>query len=135
MKPGIRDVLIDMRGAGEQIRRSVMSWTGVEAVAHRFGGTEYRYGRKEMGHVHGDRLADLPLPRRLHDEVIADGRAKPHHVLPDTGWVSCWIERPEDVTTVIELLRLQYERYRAAAAKSDSARGSAVRTDHQTSGR
>jgi hypothetical protein len=114
MKPGIRGVLNNVHGAGEQIRKSVMSWTGVEALPHRFGGTEYRYGRKEMGHVHGDRLADLPLPRRLHDEVIADGRAKPHHVLPDTGWVSCWIERPEDVTTVIELLRLQYERYLAA---------------------
>jgi len=34
----------------------------------------------------GDRLADLPLPpRRIHDEVIAAGRAHPHHVLPDTA--------------------------------------------------
>jgi Family of unknown function (DUF5519) len=119
MKRGIRRDLIDNGAARNQIDRSVMSWAGVEAVPHRFGGTEYRYGRKEMGHVHGDRLADLPLPRGLHDEVIADGRAQPHHVLPDTGWVSCWIERPEDVTTVIELLRVQYERYRAAAVRSD----------------
>jgi len=54
-----------------------MSWPGVEAVPHRFGGTEYRYGRKEMGYVHGDRLADLPLPRRLRDEVIGAGPAQP----------------------------------------------------------
>jgi hypothetical protein len=128
MKPGVRQDLIDGGTAGEEIKRSVMSWPGVEAVPHRFGGTEYRFGRKEMGHVHGDRLADLPLPRRLHDEVIADGRAQPHHVLPDTGWVSCWIERPEDVTTVIDLLRLQYERYRAAAVRSDSATGSVERS-------
>jgi hypothetical protein len=46
-----------MRRAGEQIRAAVTSWPGVEAVPHRFGGTEYRCGRKEMGHVHGDRLA------------------------------------------------------------------------------
>jgi hypothetical protein len=128
MKPGVRQDLIDGGTAGEEIKRSVMSWPGVEAVPHRFGGTEYRFGRKEMGHVHGDRLADLPLPRRLHDEVIADGRAQPHHVLPDTGWVSCWIERPEDVTTVIDLLRLQYERYRAAAVRSDSGTGSVERS-------
>jgi luciferase-like monooxygenase len=75
-----------MRGAGERIKEAVMSWSGVEAVPHRFGGTEYGYGRKEMGHVHGDRLADLPLPRKVHDEVIEDGRAQLHHVLPDTGW-------------------------------------------------
>ncbi len=65
------------------------------------------------GHVHGDRLADLPLPRKLHDEVIADGRAQPHHVLPDTGWVSCWMDGLDDAASVIELFRLQYERYSA----------------------
>jgi len=100
-----------VRGAGELIRDSVTSWPGVEARPHRFGGIEYRYGRKEMGHVHRDRLADLPLPRKLHDEVIAAGRARPHHVLPDTGWVSCWMESAEGASAVIELFRLQYERY------------------------
>ena len=104
-----------MHGAGDLIRESVTSWPGVHGLPHRFGGTEYRYGRKEMGHVHGDRLADLPLPRKLHGEVIAAGRAKPHHVLPNTGWVSCWIETPEDAVDVIELFRLQYERYSKSA--------------------
>jgi hypothetical protein len=100
-----------MNGAGEVIRQELTTWPGVEAVPHRFGGTEYRYGRKEMGHVHGDRLADLPLPRKLHDQVITDGRASAHHVLPDTGWVSCWMHGPEDAAGVIELFRIQYERY------------------------
>ena len=49
-----------MKGAGELIKEAVLAWPGVEAVPHRFGGIEYRLGRKEMGHVHGDRLADLP---------------------------------------------------------------------------
>ena len=97
--------------AGELIRRAVMSWPGVTELPHRFGGIEYRYGKKEMGHVHGDRLADLPVPRRLHDELIAAGRAQPHHVLPETGWISVWIEGPDDVAGVIEIFRLQYERY------------------------
>ena len=103
-----------MRGAGEEIRSRVTSWPGVEAFPHRFGGVEYRYGRKEMGHVHGDRLADLPLPRKLHDELIAGGRAQPHHVLPATGWVSCWIDSPGDVEKVVALFRLQYERFAVA---------------------
>ena len=105
-----------MKTASALIRESVGSWPGVSAVPHRFGGTEYMYGKKEMGHVHGDRLADLPLPRKIHDEVVASGRAQPHHVLPDTGWVSCWMEDPDDVENVIALLRLQYERYRAAGS-------------------
>ena len=110
-----------MKGAGFLIREAVTAWPGVEAVPHQFGGTEYRFGRKEMGHVHGDRLADLPLPRKLHDEVIAAGRAQPHHVLPETGWVSCWMAGPEDAAGVIELFKLQYDRY-AAAAEANSTR-------------
>jgi hypothetical protein len=43
--------------------------------------------------------------------VIADGRAQPHHVLPNTGWVSCWMDGPDDAASVIELFRLQYQRY------------------------
>lgn len=106
-----------MKRAGELIRETVGSWPGVEAVPHRFGGTEYRYGRKEMGHVHGDRLADMPLPRRLHDQVIADGRAEPHHVLPNTGWVSVWMNGPDDAARVIELFKIQYDRYSAKASE------------------
>lgn len=102
-----------MTGAGTLIRQAVGSWPGVEAVPHRFGGVEYRYGRKEIGHVHRDRLADLPFPKRIRDELIAAGRAEAHHVLPDTGWVSVWMSGPEDAARVIELFRETYDRYRA----------------------
>jgi hypothetical protein len=107
-----------VKTASEQIREAVTSWPGVSSVPHRFGGTEYLYSKKEMGHVHGDRLADLPMPRRLHDELIASGRAQPHHILPETGWISVWIESPDDVAGVIDLFRLQYERYAKAPAPS-----------------
>ena len=100
-----------MKRAGDLIKDAVGAWPGVTAQPHRFGGIEYRYGKKEMGHVHGDRLADLPVPRRLHDELIAAGRAEPHHVLPETGWISVWIRGPEDVAGVIEIFRLEYDRY------------------------
>jgi hypothetical protein len=110
-----------MKGAGDLIREAVTSWPGVEAVPHRFGGLEYRFGRKEMGHVHGDRLADLPLPRKLHDEVIAAGRAQPHHILPETGWVSCWMVGPQDAAGVIELFRIQYDRYATTASGKSAA--------------
>jgi len=107
-----------VKTASEQIRETVGSWPGVTTKPHRFGGTEYLYGKKEMGHVHGDRLADLPLPRRLHDELIASGRAQPHHILPETGWISVWIDGPRDVSGVIELFRMQYDRYSRTPAPS-----------------
>src|SRR5947208_16838606 len=100
-----------MKTASELIREAVGSWPGVTTVPHRFGGTEYLFGKKEMGHVHGDRLVDMPLPRRLRDEMRASGRAQPHHVLPESGRASVWIDEAHDVAGLIELRRRQYDRY------------------------
>jgi hypothetical protein len=102
-------------GAGAAIARELMRWPGVTAAPHRFGGVEFRFGRKELGHVHGDRLADLPFTVRIRRELVASGRAVPHHVLPESGWVSRWIDGSGDVAAVLELFRLQYERMSGSA--------------------
>ena len=104
-------------GVGERIRAEVESWDGVTSHPHRFGGVEFRVGRRELGHLHGDRLADLPFPKRVAEELIADGRARPHHVLPDSGWVSRPIGGDEDVDAVVQLFRLSYDRAVAAAGR------------------
>jgi len=95
--------------AQDVLERELLTWEGVESRAHRFGGREYRLGRREIGHVHGDELIDIPLPRRKRDEVVAAGRADPHHVLPNSGWISVRLRKPEDLKNGIELLRLSYE--------------------------
>src|SRR5918999_774992 len=101
-------------GAGSRIADEVSGWEGVTTHPHRFGGVELRLGKRELGHLHGDRLADIPFPTRVRDELVAAGRAHPHHVLPDSGWISRWIERDEDADEVVELFRLSYERALAA---------------------
>ena len=98
-------------GIHESIVTEVASWPGVTARPHSLGGTEFRVGRVEIGHLHGDRVADLPFPRSIRDELVAAGSAKPHHVLPDSGWVSRWIEGPDEVVEVVALFRKNYERY------------------------
>lgn len=103
-----------MEDIGARIEREVSSWAGVTVEPHRFGGIEFRLGRRELGHLHGDRLADLPFTRKLRDMLVETGRALPHHVLPDTGWVSKPITGDEDADEVVELFRLSYERARIA---------------------
>ena len=98
-----------VRGARETIHAAVMSWPGVNSEPHRFGGTEYRIGRREIGHVHGDYLVDIPFPTKVRNELVEAGRAAPHHVLPDSGWVSFYINDPPDVERALELLRLSFE--------------------------
>jgi len=93
----------------QAIDRQVMTWPGVSKGPHRFGGTEYRLGRREIGHIHGESLVDVPLPRRLRDELIRQGRARPHHVLPDSGWVSVPMRSLEDVPETLSILRHSYD--------------------------
>jgi Family of unknown function (DUF5519) len=102
-----------MAGAHEQIVDAVSAWPGVSVASHRFGGVEFRVGRVELGHIHGDVLADLPFPKKVRDEIVAGGEAQPHHVLPGSGWVSKRIHSPADVAAVIALFRRNYERVRA----------------------
>lgn len=97
----------------ETIEREVLEWPGVEAGSHRFGGVEFRVNGHEIGHLHGERLADLPFPVRMRKELVAAGKARSHHVLPETGWVSYRIRIPEDVEGALELFRLNYERLTA----------------------
>ncbi len=93
----------------EIVEREVLGWPGVEARPHRFGEVEFRLSGHEIGHLHGSRMADLPFPVRMRKELVAEGKAEPHHLLPQTGWVSYYPRGPEDAPAVVELFRLNYE--------------------------
>jgi len=108
-----------VENAQEQITAAVLSWEGVSAHPHRFGGTEYRLDTREIGHVHGNYLVDIPFPTRLRNEIVSSGRAQPHHILPGSGWISFYIRQPDDVKRAIELLRQSFE----IAAQQRSRRG------------
>jgi hypothetical protein len=99
-----------MSAAADRICAEVGAWPDVTAAPHRFGGVEFRVGRRELGHLHGGHLADLPFPRRIRDELVSTSRAAPHHVMPESGWVSFRIRTSEDIDRAIELFRLNYER-------------------------
>jgi hypothetical protein len=92
------------------IRDEVASWPGVTVEPHRFGGVEFRVGRRELGHLHGSRLADLPFPVRIREQLVAAGKAQPHHIMPETGWISFYMRTAADAQAAIELFRLNYER-------------------------
>lgn len=97
-----------IRGAAKQIVDTLLTWEGMEAHPHRFGGTEFRIGRREIGHIHGDALVDIPFPKKVHDEIVMAGEAEPHHILPDTGWVSFYLRDEGDIERAIALLKRSY---------------------------
>src|SRR5690349_5797474 len=90
-----------VQAAHERIVKEIEKLPGVTTHSHRFGGTEIRLGRRELGHVHGDHQADLPLPMTVRDRMIAEGKVQPHHVLPESGWITLRFHDESDVARAI----------------------------------
>jgi hypothetical protein len=99
-----------VQGALERIKNSVIEWKDITVQQHRFGGIEFRLGKREIGHVHGNYLVDIPFTRKIKNEILSAGLASQHHILHESGWVSKYIkESCDDVDTAIALLKRSYE--------------------------
>ncbi len=59
--------------------------------------------------IQGQVLAWPEVTQHPHREVVAAGLADWHHVLPESGWISRYRRRPEDVDTAIALFRRSYD--------------------------
>jgi predicted DNA-binding protein (MmcQ/YjbR family) len=97
--------------ASERIRTEVESWDQVETGPGRFGSLRFTVGRRELGHLHGDSIADLPLRPERARELVAAGEAIEHrYTPPGSGWVTIALDGDEATGRVIELMRSSYER-------------------------
>jgi len=98
-------------GASEQIIGEVTSWPGVEAAQGDRGELSLRFGRREIGHLHGDRVAHFGFPKQVWAELKEAGRIDYHPVFPGKpGYGARTIEGEDDVRDVIELMRINYDR-------------------------
>lgn len=104
------------RTASAQITDEVTSWPGIEAGYGRRGEWAFTLGRREIGHLHGDRAAHFFFPKDVWHELHDAGRIVEHPVFPGrVGPGARAIESQADVDDVIALLRLNYERRTAQA--------------------
>ena len=95
----------------ERITDEVTSWPGVEAGMGDRGEFGFRVGRRQIGHLHGDRVAHFTFPKNVGAELRAQGRIGPHPVAPDKpAWGARPMRTDEDVEDVIALMRLNYDR-------------------------
>ena len=95
----------------KQITDAVTAWPGVEAGIGKRGEFGFTVGRKQIGHLHGDRVAHFGFPRSVGARLLEEGRVEPHPVFPENpGWAARPITSDADVRDVVELLRLNYDR-------------------------
>lgn len=96
-------------GAQRQICDFMSQLPDVQARPHRHGGFEFRIGRRELGHTHGDWLIDIPFPLKIRNEIVDAHEAEPHHVLPSSGWVSLFLRTEKDVVRGMRLLQRSFD--------------------------
>lgn len=97
--------------ARERIAVEVQGWPGVESGPGRFGSVRFTIGRRELGHLHGDEIADLPLRPETARELVDAGLARDHRYTPaNSGWVTVELHSDDDGERVIVLMRESYER-------------------------
>ena len=103
--------MTETRTASQEITDEVTSWPGVEAGPGRRGEFAFRVGRREIGHLHGDRAAHFSFPKEVWHELFEQGRVVHHPVFPGkVGPAARRIEDEADMRDVIELMRLNYDR-------------------------
>lgn len=94
-----------------RITDAVTAWTGVEAVDGERGEFSFRYMGRELGHLHGDRVAHFSFPRDVGEALRSAGVVGPHPVAPTSmKWAARAIRNAQDEAEVIALLRLNYDR-------------------------
>ena len=71
-----------LQTASEQITEEVTSWPEVEAGPGKRGEFAFRLGRREIGHLHGDRVLHTGFPKEVWKELFAQGRIDYHPVFP-----------------------------------------------------
>ena len=94
----------------EAISQELRSWKGVTIDGHNFTSIIFYLDGVELGHLHGDSIADLQFPTKVGKKLVKEGYVLPHHIIPKSGWVSHEIQNAKDVKAVIELFRFQYNR-------------------------
>lgn len=111
--------------ARDRISEAVTAWPGVEAVERERGEFSLRYRGRELGHLHGHRVAHFSFPREVGEALRQAGRVGPHPVAPrSVKWAARSIRDAEDEAEVVALMRLNYERLieRTADSQPSGAR-------------
>ena len=78
-----------------------------DELRRRLGGATYA----EIAAAGGGILRTVAATRAASEQdLIAAGRARPHHALPDTGWLTVPIRTQADLEDAIRIFRMNYER-------------------------
>jgi hypothetical protein len=88
------------------IESTVHEWPEMRVGVHRLGGIGFFFRGKESSHIHGNGLLDCFVGRAERDRLVESGRALPHHIFPQSGWISFWVRNETDIRPALDLIRI-----------------------------
>jgi len=95
----------------DAIEAAVTKWSNIDTSIHKYGGLQFNYNKREIGHIHSNGLLDMLLSRKIKQELMKEGRIQHHHSFKNSGWASFYIKTEDDKEYAISLLKLCYDRY------------------------
>lgn len=92
----------------DELEAEVLGWDNTSIGLHKYGGTQYNYKGKEIGHIHSNGILDIRLSRKIKNQLMAEGRIDNHHIFENTGWISFYIRHQSDNAYAKKLLKIAY---------------------------
>ncbi|MFP4324241.1 MAG: luciferase family protein [Anaerolineales bacterium] len=92
----------------ERIIAALGRWEDVECRQHRYRSTDVFLGLAEVARVHANGVLDLRYNQPLAQALIAEGKATPHEMYPDSGWVNFHVHCERHVPQALWLLEVAY---------------------------
>jgi hypothetical protein len=116
-----------MKSRGElhqELRQRILNLSGVterqNAGIHE---DAFFVGRTMFMHIHGRGHCDIRLSKGDQEQVLAEGKARPHRWAPEAGYVTFIVDDEEDLQPAMDLIRMSHHYF--------ADKQSVLRTEHQ----
>lgn len=93
-----------------RLEDELASWEGVSKGFHKYGGIQFNYRKRELGHIHSNGVTDIFLSKTLKKEVLSKNLAEEHHTLINSNWVTIFIKKEEDFQNALIVFEEAYSR-------------------------
>ena len=92
-----------------ELRQRVLSLPGVSerqnAGIHE---DAFLVGGKMFMHIHGHGHCDIRLAKEDQEQILAEGKARPHRWAPEKGYVTFMARNENDLAPAMELIRMSH---------------------------
>lgn len=110
-----------IRNLIQSLEDSITKAEGVVAIPHpRFGGRQFEWREKEIGHIHWNGDLDILFKKDIHDAMIKEGLAEEHKWVPNAGWITFPLLSEEGLPLALDLLLFSYYQKRKRAERDNS---------------